>query len=111
VGGLRGTVVEFAGGRVLKVTLTASTGAKIHVWREDNTFCSRLADSVTEPEICLPIDLFEVIAELAGLELDDGPRAAESVELAEYAMRVLGVHEQELADGDADSEEPPAVAR
>ena len=72
------------------LTLTASTGAKILVWSEGDTFCARLADATeAEPEICLGIDLFEVIAELGGLELEDGMQAAEALSLSERAQRAL----------------------
>jgi hypothetical protein len=71
------------------VTLTATTGAKILVWSEGDTFCARLADSTAEPEICLGIDLFEVIAELAGLDLEEGSQAAEALSLSERAQRAL----------------------
>ena len=72
------------------LTLTASTGAKILVWSEGDTFCARLADATeAEPEICLGIDLFEVIAELGGLDLEDGLQAAEALSLSELAQRAL----------------------
>ena len=55
----------------MTVTLTASTGAKILVWREKDMFAALRAGGTEEAQICLGIDLFEVIAELAGLDLDD----------------------------------------
>ena len=43
----------------------------------------------TEPQICLGVDLFEVIADLAGLDLDDASAAAEAVRLANSARERL----------------------
>lgn len=73
----------------MNVTLRASTGAKILVWRENNGFHSRPADGTGDPRLCLDMDLFEVIAELAGLDLEEGSQAAEAMRLAEYAERRL----------------------
>jgi hypothetical protein len=94
----------------MQVTLTASTSAKIQVWREDDMLHSRLAGSKEDPQICLPVDLFEVIAELAGLELDDGPQAAEAIELAERAVAMLGLDPTPPRGRDA-PEEPPQITR
>jgi hypothetical protein len=74
----------------MKVTLTASTGAKILVWREDVMFHARRADLAGEAQVCWAIDLFEVIAELAGLDLEEGPETAEAMRLAASAQRRLG---------------------
>ena len=82
---------------VMKLTLTPSTGETIVVWRDRDTYCARRAGDAIEPEICLAVDLFEVIAELAGLDLDRDDHAAEAVRLAEEAQRRLG------ADGSDDS--------
>ncbi len=73
----------------MKVTVTASTGARILVWREGDTFHARVADELGEPEICLGVDLFEVLADLAGLDLEDGSQAAEAVQLSDHAQRRL----------------------
>jgi|GEM_PF-3714044 len=74
----------------MKVTLTASTGAKILVWREQDLFSACRAGSRETPETCLPVDLFEVIADLADLDLD---RPSQSVE----AMRLAAEAEARLA--------------
>jgi hypothetical protein len=74
----------------MNVKLAASTGAMVDVWREKELFCARRTDRTTEPEICLGVDLFEVIAELVGLDLDDARQAAEAVSLAEQAQSCLG---------------------
>ena len=64
------------------MTLTASTGAKILVWREKDMFAALRAGGSEEAEICLGVDLFEVIAELAGLDLDDEEQSEEATRLA-----------------------------
>jgi hypothetical protein len=74
---------------VMKLNLTPSTGETIVVWRERDTYCARHAGDATEPEVCLAVDLFEVIAEIAGLDLDRAEEAAEAVRLAEEAQRRL----------------------
>jgi hypothetical protein len=73
----------------MKLTLTPSTGKTIVVWRDRDTYCARRAGDATEPEVCLPVDLFEVIAELAGLDLDSDGEAAEAVRLADDAQQQL----------------------
>jgi hypothetical protein len=73
----------------MTVTLTASTGAKILVWREKDMFAAQLADGSEEAQICLGIDLFEVIAELAGLDLDDEEQSEEATGLADDARQRL----------------------
>ena len=62
-------------GEKMTVTFTASTGAKLLVWREKDMFAASRAGAAEEAQICLGIDLFEVIAELAGLDLDDEEQA------------------------------------
>jgi hypothetical protein len=69
--------------------LTASTGAKIVVWREDEMFHARPPGSTSAPQVCLAVDLFEVIAELAGLDLDVAEQSAEAVGLAARAQQSL----------------------
>ena len=59
------------------------------MWRDQDVFCARRADDATEPEVCLPVDLFEVIAELGGLDLESELEAAEAVRLADDAMAQL----------------------
>jgi hypothetical protein len=73
----------------MKITLKASTGARVVVWRERDSFCARQADETTQPEVCLAVDLFEVLADLAGLDLERQDHAAEAVALAEEAQRRL----------------------
>jgi hypothetical protein len=73
----------------MTVTLTASTGAKILVWREKDMFAALRAGGSEEAQICLGIDLFEVIAELAGLDLDNQEESEEATQLAADARQRL----------------------
>ena len=73
----------------MEVTLRASTAAKILVWLENASYHVQLADRTDAPRICSQMDLFEVIAELAGLDLEEGAQAAEAMTLAEVAERRL----------------------
>ena len=73
----------------MTVTLTASTGAKILVWREKDMFAALRAGASEETQVCLGIDLFEVVAELAGLDLDDSEESDEATRLAEDARQRL----------------------
>lgn len=75
----------------MKVTLAASTGAWIEVWKERDLLCARRVGEAGEPQTCLAVDLFEVIAELAQLELEDARQAEEAIRLAKEAQRRLGV--------------------
>jgi hypothetical protein len=69
--------------------LTATTGATVAVWREDDMFHAQPPDGAFPPEVCLAVDLFEVIAELAGLDLDVAEQSAEAVLLAKRAQETL----------------------
>jgi hypothetical protein len=73
----------------MTVTFTASTGATILVWREKDMFVASLAGAGEEAQICLGIDLFEVVAELAGLDLDDEDEAEEATRVADEARQRL----------------------
>ena len=73
----------------MTVTLTASTGAKILVWREKDMVAALRAGGSEEAQICLGVDLFEVIAELAGLDLDDEEESEEATRLAADARQRL----------------------
>lgn len=73
----------------MTVTLTASTSAKILVWRERDMFAALRAGGDEEAQICLGVDLFEVIAELAELNLDDEDQAEEATQLSEEARQRL----------------------
>jgi hypothetical protein len=73
----------------LKVTVRASNGAQVRVWREDDLYYARPAGSAVEPQICVAVDLFEVIAEIAGLNLEVKAESAEAVALSLEAQRQL----------------------
>jgi hypothetical protein len=89
----------------MKVTLRASTGARIVVWRERDSFYARPANAVSEPQICLAVDLFEVVAELAGLDLERRDHATEAIALADDARRRLsdGAGQAGESGGSADA--------
>jgi hypothetical protein len=96
-----GPGVAHGGNWKMKLTLIPSTGAAILVWREGDTYCARPAGRAIEPQVCLAVDLFEVIAELAGLDLEHDGDAAEAVRLsADAQQRLLSPEGQ---DNDEDS--------
>lgn len=72
----------------MKVTLRASSGIRILVWREDQEFHARRVDTA-DTQICLGVDLFEVIADLAELDLESEGGAVEATKLADEAQRRL----------------------
>ena len=74
----------------MQTIVTATTGARIEVWREDELFHAQLAGHHEQPEICMGMDLFEVIADLAGLHLEDEVESAEATRLAFEAQQRLG---------------------
>jgi hypothetical protein len=82
----------------LKVTVRASNGAQIRVWRENDLYYARPAGSAMEPQICAAVDLFEVIAELAGLNLEVQVQSAEAVRLSIEAQRKLEAAPDRLED-------------
>jgi hypothetical protein len=82
----------------LKVTVRASNGAEIRVWRENDLYYARPAGSAVEPQICAAVDLFEVIAELAGLNLEVKVQSAEAVRLSTEAQRELEAAPDRLED-------------
>lgn len=71
--------------------VTATTGARVEVWRDGELFHARVAGQAAEPEICMGMDLFEVIADLAGLALEDQIESAEATRLACEAQQRLGL--------------------
>lgn len=73
----------------MTVSFTASTGVNVIVWREKDMFAASRADAAEEAQICLGIDLFEVIAELAGLDLDDEQDTEEANQLSGEALQRL----------------------
>jgi hypothetical protein len=73
----------------MKVTVQANTGVEIEVWRNGSLFHAKRADAKTEPQVCIALDLFEVIAELAGLSLDRPLDAEEANRLSRVAQKQL----------------------
>jgi hypothetical protein len=71
------------------LSLNCSNGVQLNVWRNDGLFTVAREDADAEPQICLGVDLFEVIAELGGLDLESDDAANEATKLAEQAQRVL----------------------
>jgi hypothetical protein len=92
----------------MTVTVTASNGAELVVWREHNTYFARRADEASEPQICLAVDLFEVIAELAELDLERQDQAAEALALANDAQS--RTRPSDLADEDDEGDGDRSVA-
>jgi hypothetical protein len=82
----------------MKAQVTASTGRTVVVWRDGRLFHARPKDTAGEAQVCLGVDLFEVIAELAVLDLGLPEEAAEALALADAARAEL------LRGGDADGD-------
>jgi hypothetical protein len=88
----------------MKLRVRASNGTSVLIWREDDTYCARREGAAIPPEVCLAVDLFEVIAELAGLDLDRDDDASEAIRLADYAQAELNDHHgRDEGNGDDDS--------
>jgi hypothetical protein len=85
----------------MKVQVTASTAATVVVSWDGGLFHARLEDAIGNEQVCLGVDLFEVIAELAGLDLEQPDEAAEALELADSARAELLDTEH---DGDDDDD-------
>ena len=90
----------------MQVTVSASNGAAVLVWHQFDSYYARRADTTDDPEVCLGVDLFEVIAELAGLDLDERGQAAEAVRLADHAQRRLAGGRSEDDAIDDEEREP-----
>jgi hypothetical protein len=73
----------------MKVQVTASTAKTVAIWQEGDLFHARAIDAAGDEQVCLGVDLFEVIAELAALNLDDDGQAAEALELAQATRAKL----------------------
>jgi hypothetical protein len=71
------------------ITLTSSGGVRLEVWLRGDLFHVARSEDETDPEVCLGVDLFEVIAELAELDLDSPDQAKEANRLSEQAQRKL----------------------
>jgi hypothetical protein len=90
----------------MKLRLRASTGTAIDVWRDGETYSARRVGTVRRPEVCLAVDLFEVIAELADLDLDREDEAAEAIRLAEHSQDQLS----DPGEGDEGNGDDPSAA-
>jgi hypothetical protein len=73
-----------------KVTLNSSNGVELDVWLSGDLFHVTPAEDGAETQMCLGVDLFEVIAELGGLDLESPDQAEEATRLADQAQRTLG---------------------
>jgi hypothetical protein len=93
----------------MQVTVRASNGAAVLVWHQLDSYYARRAETTDVPEVCLGVDLFEVIAELAGLDLEESGQAAEAVRLADDAQRSLSGRQAE--DDEFGDEEPEPERR
>ena len=74
----------------MQVSLTSSVGSIVRVWRANGWFhAERLRPTPSSVQVCLPSDLFEVIAELAGLDLENSQQTAEAMRLAALAIEQI----------------------
>jgi len=67
----------------MKAQVTASTAKTVVVWRDGELFHARADAAGGGEQVCLGVDLFEVIAELAELDLERPDEAAEALALAD----------------------------
>lgn len=89
---------------MMNLQLTASTTRTVVVWWDGELFHARTKDALADEQVCLGVDLFEVIAELAGLDLEQEDEAAEALALANSARSELLAADGEDADDDYDDE-------
>ncbi len=73
----------------MRITVEPSTGVRLQVWRERQLFHATRKDAVEAAQICLGVDLFEVIAELAELDLERPDEAEEANGLAQRVQQTL----------------------
>ena len=69
----------------MKFKVQTITGAEITVWRSGTLFHAAATGAPTDTQVCVAADLFEVMAELAGLDLERSDQAREAIELAGQA--------------------------
>jgi hypothetical protein len=74
---------------MMRVKIQASTGSEVVVWRDGTLFYAARAGAEKEAQVCLGVDLFEVIAELAALDLEQSDEAREAIELADAVQTDL----------------------
>jgi hypothetical protein len=87
----------------MKAQVTASTAKTVVVWREGDLFHAR-AEAAADEQVCLGVDLFEVIAELAELDLERPDEAAEALALADDARIQLMRGNDAQSEDDYDDE-------
>jgi hypothetical protein len=87
----------------MKVQVTASNAATVVVWWDGELFHARTQEALGDEQVCLGVDLFEVIAELAGLDLEQQEQAVEALELADSARAEL-LEAEDDHDDDYDDE-------
>jgi hypothetical protein len=74
----------------MKVQVTSTITAKtVVVWWDGDLFHACPNDAVADAQVCLGVDLFEVVAELAELDLEREDQALEALELANAARTEL----------------------
>jgi hypothetical protein len=88
----------------MKSHVTASTGKTVVIWRDDELFHARAMDAANDAQVCLGVDLFEVIAELAVLDLEREDQAAEALKLANLARAELALSDGPQPEEDYDDE-------
>ena len=81
----------------MRLQVTASTAVTVVVSWDGELFHARAEDAGADEQVCLGVDLFEVIAELTGLDLEREAEAAEALALANSVRSELLA-----ADGDDD---------
>jgi hypothetical protein len=59
---------------------------EVRVWKEGLLYHASSSRAQSEPQVCMAIDLFEVIAELSGLDLERAADAREALHLAGTAQ-------------------------
>jgi hypothetical protein len=89
----------------MSFSLMASTGIVVKVWRQGEVFYAERPEPAPGfVKTCPPIDLSAVIAELAGLDLDDGNHAWEASKLA------AAMHQRfETGDAEAKVFDSPSI--
>jgi hypothetical protein len=75
----------------MKVIIETSTDARLEVWRDfdgghELFLVKRTEEGPRVVEACLGVDLFEVVGELAGLNLESEPELEEAVDIADQAI-------------------------
>jgi hypothetical protein len=79
----------------MAASFSASNGARIRIWPDaterDVFHARRLNNLRLGVQTCLAVDLFEIVANLAELDLEDPDQAAEAMAIAAWAERRRGL--------------------